>query len=88
MMMSNQSWDQAVEGKTLLIPMHSLNASSELRPGRMLELVEAARARLPIAFAVVNDNLSLTFTKKHGSPVSRIVRTGFAAFGKRLEPYQ
>ncbi len=39
----NKIWIWAAEGKTLLTPRHSLNAFSEARPSRTLELVEASK---------------------------------------------
>ncbi len=40
MMIRSHSWTKAAEGKTLFSPRHPLNAFSEPRPSRKLELLE------------------------------------------------
>ncbi len=54
--LGNKIWTKVAEGKTLLAPRHSLNAFSETRPGRTLELIEASKSCLPIALVVVYTN--------------------------------
>ncbi len=57
---------KAAERKTLLTPKHSLNAFSEPRPSRTLELVEASKSWLPILIVVVYKNWNLTYTTNFG----------------------
>ncbi len=49
---------------------HSLNAFSEPRPSRTLELVEASKSWLKILLVVIYTNWNLTSTTKQGSRVS------------------
>ncbi len=45
---SNQGWGKVTEWKMLLTHRHSLNALSQARPNRTLELVETTKSLLPI----------------------------------------
>ncbi len=47
--------------------MHSLNAVSELRPNRTLDLVEASKRKLPIFLEVVYTNWNVAYTSTRGS---------------------
>ncbi len=65
-----------LHSRILPVPMQTLNASQEPRPGRTLKLVEASKGKLPILLVVAR-----THAIKQGSPGSYLAQAGVAAFG-------
>ncbi len=56
--LNNQNWTQAAKMEAILIPRHSLSASSELHPNRTLEMAEASKTWLLPLLEVMQEQLN------------------------------